>query len=323
MTPPLMQWSVYVVSLCLLTGVCSSQTSLSQCSMSISREARDILEHEFFPVVTHQSFDLPLGCLLRSERDALKVLEAHKSKLKETRWKCSDCDKVFKSELFLDGHLMRAHTDKVEEVENAVCLADYCDLLRCDTSNTVRQLSSSLCMPKTMARQKAKCRTIVNKCFPVMQSKTSHGLNDLFTRLFCEPLSCDVPTEDRLLREHRSNWSMGRRFFGGIIFTLVVVILMFYVGLMLWKREVVGVSSDLRHTPHHGAHGKNGGGGLLSRLTALFQSTKIPAVTSSIASTLAEEASVLVVGTGSPQVQRMQRRRAGDSGNGGRRLSFE
>eukprot|EP01104_Vermistella_antarctica_P021568 TRINITY_DN983_c0_g1_i1.p1 TRINITY_DN983_c0_g1~~TRINITY_DN983_c0_g1_i1.p1 ORF type:complete len:195 (+),score=26.31 TRINITY_DN983_c0_g1_i1:130-714(+) len=194
---------------------------------------------------------------------------------------------------------------------------------------------------------------------------------------------------------------MGRRFFGGIIFTLVVVILMFYVGLMLWKREVVGVSSDLRHTPHRtfsvrslplrlisyctssatnnsrqptfnvintsvyhapggvytivygypgmcvsmhtrsrmytkhhtrssllalrtdGAHGKNGGGGLLSRLTALFQSTKIPAVTSSIASTLAEEASVLVVGTGSPQVQRMQRRRAGDSGNGGRRLSFE
>jgi rubredoxin len=48
----------------------------------------------------------------------------------QRQWRCGLCGKVFKSEQYIDAHLVRRHTDSLPAA-GGTCLAEYCDILRC------------------------------------------------------------------------------------------------------------------------------------------------------------------------------------------------
>ncbi len=55
-----------------------------------------------------------------------------KIKHRPTQIQCEFCGKSFYEEKYLDLHFDNRHKEKVNHAEDAICLADYCDILRCD-----------------------------------------------------------------------------------------------------------------------------------------------------------------------------------------------
>lgn len=53
-------------------------------------------------------------------------------KHRPTQWTCGFCGKSFYEERFLDSHFDNRHRGRLNQAEDAICLADYCDIMRCD-----------------------------------------------------------------------------------------------------------------------------------------------------------------------------------------------
>lgn len=79
-----------------------------------------------------KQYDLEPFCPLKyiDTRDLLSSYEKHKSKLVGNTYECELCHKTFKSEHFVEQHLLRAHPQPVQPSD--ICLADYCSFLPCD-----------------------------------------------------------------------------------------------------------------------------------------------------------------------------------------------
>lgn len=85
------------------------------------------------PVVTTFSPDikLPYQCPLHPVRDVHGKAELAKLNYRVNLWTCSKCGKSFTGEQDLEDHIDRRHPDLSEPEDFSVCLADYCDVLRC------------------------------------------------------------------------------------------------------------------------------------------------------------------------------------------------
>lgn len=70
--------------------------------------------------------------LIASLSDLFAPQESAKVKNRPTQWTCGFCGKSFYEEKFLDLHFDNRHRGRVNQAEDAVCLADYCDIMRCD-----------------------------------------------------------------------------------------------------------------------------------------------------------------------------------------------
>lgn len=103
-----------------------------QCSRESSRVVRRIVQSKLTPIFQKYHVELPLECPFHPARDLFAPQESAKVRHRPTQWTCGFCGKSFYEEKFLDLHFDNRHRGRVNQAEDAVCLADYCDIMRCD-----------------------------------------------------------------------------------------------------------------------------------------------------------------------------------------------
>ena len=150
--------------------------SSSDCSRGGSRLVRRVLNKNFYPIFESYGADMPEKCPLRRSRDLYHIQEEHKTFENNARWSCKACGKAFYREEYLDLHMENKHQDLLVKNEHSpVCLADYCQLFRCDALNKEKRnkhfWSKALCNAENMAKLKKKCLSLVKSCIPVEKSR--------------------------------------------------------------------------------------------------------------------------------------------------------
>lgn len=74
---------------------------------------------------------LPLECPFHPLREIFAPQQAAKTQNRRNQWTCNLCGKSFFEEKFLDMHFDARHSAIINTAEDAVCLANYCDIMRC------------------------------------------------------------------------------------------------------------------------------------------------------------------------------------------------
>ncbi|XP_066245586.1 uncharacterized protein [Euwallacea similis] len=113
------------------------------CRKDNARLVRKIVQSKWIPVLNKYKVILPLDCPFHPKRDIFGPQEAMKKQHRPSQWTCGICGKSFFEEKFLDLHFDNRHKDHINMAEDAVCLADYCDIMRCDVINIVELKSMS------------------------------------------------------------------------------------------------------------------------------------------------------------------------------------
>ncbi|KAJ8960828.1 hypothetical protein NQ318_020124 [Aromia moschata] len=91
-----------------------------------------VVQNKWIPVLEKFKVTLPLECPFHPQRDIFGPQQAAKKQHRPSQWTCGICGKSFFEEKFLDMHFDNRHKEYINMAEDAVCLADYCDIMRCD-----------------------------------------------------------------------------------------------------------------------------------------------------------------------------------------------
>ncbi|XP_055682155.1 uncharacterized protein LOC129789385 isoform X2 [Lutzomyia longipalpis] len=103
-----------------------------QCSRESARVVRKIVQSKWLPILDKYQVKLPLECPFHPLRDIFAPQNAAKIQNRPSQWTCGVCGKSFYEENFLDLHFDNRHKSNINMAEDAVCLADYCDIMRCE-----------------------------------------------------------------------------------------------------------------------------------------------------------------------------------------------
>lgn len=106
------------------------------CSRDNSRLVRKIVRSKWTPILDKHQVKLPLECPLHPLRDVFAPRQDEKQRDRPTQWTCRRCGKSFYQEKYLDLHFDTRHKSIINEAEDAVCLADFCDIMRCEVFQT-------------------------------------------------------------------------------------------------------------------------------------------------------------------------------------------
>ncbi|KAF9804167.1 hypothetical protein SFRURICE_020595 [Spodoptera frugiperda] len=101
------------------------------CSRDNSKIVRKVIENKWLPVLERFQVKLPLECPFHPARDIFAPQHAAKLQHRPSQWTCAFCGKSFYEERHLDTHFDQRHKNQINKAEDAVCLADYCDIMRC------------------------------------------------------------------------------------------------------------------------------------------------------------------------------------------------
>nr|XP_032510732.1 uncharacterized protein LOC116765375 [Danaus plexippus plexippus] len=101
------------------------------CSRDNSKIVRKVIENKWLPVLERFQVKLPLECPFHPARDIFAPQHAAKQQHRSSQWTCAFCGKSFYEERHLDTHFDQRHRHQINKAEDAVCLADYCDIMRC------------------------------------------------------------------------------------------------------------------------------------------------------------------------------------------------
>ncbi|XP_064539630.1 uncharacterized protein LOC135429294 [Drosophila montana] len=106
------------------------------CSRDNSRLVRKIVRSKWTPILDKHQVKLPLECPLHPLRDVFAPRQDEKQRDRPTQWTCRLCGKSFYQEKYLDLHFDTRHKHIINEAEDSVCLADFCDIMRCEVFQT-------------------------------------------------------------------------------------------------------------------------------------------------------------------------------------------
>ncbi|XP_039495102.1 uncharacterized protein LOC120454115 isoform X3 [Drosophila santomea] len=106
------------------------------CSRDNSRLVRKIVRSKWTPILDKHQVKLPLECPLHPFRDVFAPRQDAKQRDRPTQWTCRKCGKSFYQEKHLDLHFDTRHKSIINQAEDAVCLADFCDIMRCEVFET-------------------------------------------------------------------------------------------------------------------------------------------------------------------------------------------
>ena len=179
------------------------------CSRLASRRARHFLDDHFWWHVDRHNFILPESCPFSDSRDIFSTHETMKLRLRHSQWKCNICNKEFVSEYYVDLHMDSKHhthmpiynstsiTAATSSKNNItfVCLADYCEILRCsdaydEIDHTPKE--GATCRPAKMKSLRNQCNNIMNQCFPYDDDDTNNELKTYFAQHLCASLKCEI-----------------------------------------------------------------------------------------------------------------------------------
>ncbi|KAF2898670.1 hypothetical protein ILUMI_07504 [Ignelater luminosus] len=124
---------LYVLSLIPWPGPTIFKIS---CPKDNARIVRKIIQNKWIPVLEKYKVSIPLECPFHPLRDIFGPQEAAKQQHRPSQWTCGLCGKSFFEERYLDLHFDNRHKGHINMAEDAVCLADYCDIIRCDVLKT-------------------------------------------------------------------------------------------------------------------------------------------------------------------------------------------
>ncbi|XP_055632990.1 uncharacterized protein LOC129773412 isoform X2 [Toxorhynchites rutilus septentrionalis] len=102
------------------------------CSRDSSRVVRKIVQSKWLPILEKYQVQLPLECPFHPLRDIFGPQQSAKKQHRPSQWTCGFCGKSFFEEKHLDMHFESRHRSNINMAEDAVCLADYCDMMRCE-----------------------------------------------------------------------------------------------------------------------------------------------------------------------------------------------
>lgn len=74
---------------------------------------------------------MPLDCPFHPLREIFAPQQAAKTQNRRNQWTCNLCGKSFFEEKFLDMHFDARHSSIINTAEDAICLANFCDIMRC------------------------------------------------------------------------------------------------------------------------------------------------------------------------------------------------
>lgn len=72
-----------------------------------------------------------MECPFHPLRDIFGPQQAAKKQNRPSQWTCGLCGKSFYDERSLDAHFDARHNTIINSAEDAICLANYCDIFRC------------------------------------------------------------------------------------------------------------------------------------------------------------------------------------------------
>ncbi|XP_045582554.1 uncharacterized protein [Procambarus clarkii] len=122
---------VLVVLLLTLVPRPGPLESRPPCTRDKAALVRKLINKRWVPVLEKFGVTLPLECPLHAARDVFAQQEAAKVHV-PPQWTCGLCGKSFYHEAHLDRHLDNRHEDYLNNGEDSVCLADFCDVMRCE-----------------------------------------------------------------------------------------------------------------------------------------------------------------------------------------------
>ncbi|XP_066582551.1 uncharacterized protein [Prorops nasuta] len=117
------------------------------CPRERASVVRRIVQKRWIPILKKYHVELPLECPFHESRDIFRPQQKAKQQHRPSQWTCGLCGKSFYAEKHLEAHFDNRHKNNVNTVEmfypakrsraacaaeDAVCLADYCDVMRCD-----------------------------------------------------------------------------------------------------------------------------------------------------------------------------------------------
>ncbi|KAH3769567.1 uncharacterized protein LOC127844170 isoform X5 [Dreissena polymorpha] len=165
-----------------------------QCPRDQSRSVRKVLEHHMEEFLQGDADALPRSCPFHIHRDMYHDHESHKIEESYGKWYCNYCGKSFYAESFLDNHFSRRHPQHVYTGPDSVCLADYCDIFRCDViSGRVDPTfwDTALCIEDDMVELATDCQEVFKRCFTekLNSGPVFEAINKTMS-MVCSSLTC-------------------------------------------------------------------------------------------------------------------------------------
>ena len=182
---------LFILTLCLLSIL--APLSLC-CSRSYSKAARNILAQKgvlkFLALYT-----IPENCPLKPTNDIFGLQEEHKFQDPFNQWGCGLCGKFFKTEHFLDLHFDRKHDNERKSGPKVTCLADFCEILRCDIVNEYIQTTyweMALCVDSKFDILRDICRRAIQNCVDTsLDERNVEFFLNKTEELLCSDLKCE------------------------------------------------------------------------------------------------------------------------------------
>ncbi|XP_055599360.1 uncharacterized protein LOC129748701 isoform X2 [Uranotaenia lowii] len=126
--------NIEVIVICFLSIIPWPGPSVFKisCSRDSSRVVRKIVQSKWLPILEKYQVKLPLECPFHPLRDIFGPQQAAKKQHRPSQWTCGFCGKSFFEEKHLDMHFENRHKGNINMAEDAICLAEYCDMMRCE-----------------------------------------------------------------------------------------------------------------------------------------------------------------------------------------------
>lgn len=134
MANPNYKFSLQVLLLCVLALIPLPGPGLFKitCCRDNSRIVRKIVQSKVLPVLEKYNVKLGQQCPFHPDRDIFAPQQSAKQQDRPSQWTCGVCGKSFYEEKFLDLHFEHRHRERINTAEDAVCLSNFCDIMRCD-----------------------------------------------------------------------------------------------------------------------------------------------------------------------------------------------
>ena len=205
------------------------------------------------PLTAAAGVDLSPGCPLRPERDMFLEHERHKERLPGDKWRSTYAGKVFRSEYFVDLHMDNRHMDKVPPGAD-VCLADLCDVLRCDDyylryyprRGRYKVREGAFCSEDRMAEARVQCRALMDECVPQAGAR----LRQFLEVSLCENLTCQRAAKALPELMHHLPADFHALRYAGLFLSLLVLAVVYAATLQDWTARQT--APDLRRIPRGG-----------------------------------------------------------------------
>lgn len=180
----------------VLTHHCVDNADFKHCPRDRSRVVRRILTNEIYPIYNDAGYSMSASCELFGDRDIYLQQELNKLEEAASKWVCQFCGKAFYEQRFLDMHFESRHADSIKRGADTVCLADYCDIFRCEVlsargKNQPKYWDKALCRDKDLKLLQDRCKAVTKKCVPPQLSNMErHIFLEKLNEHLCDYLTC-------------------------------------------------------------------------------------------------------------------------------------